>query len=95
MREAIAALGGDPAKINPQVPVHLVIDHSVQVDHFGAEATKQPPQLQVRAEPAALGGGTIVEMRDLYYNTPARRKFLKAAPTEAAHCLEALRRIAG
>jgi len=48
----------------------------------------------VAAEPAALAAGTVVEMRDLYYNTPARRKFLKAAATEAAHCLEALRRIA-
>jgi aconitate hydratase len=35
MRDAITALGGDPAKINPQVPVHLVIDHSVMVDEFG------------------------------------------------------------
>ena len=35
MRDAITKLGGDPAKINPQVPVHLVIDHSVMVDEFG------------------------------------------------------------
>ncbi len=35
MRDAIAALGGDTAKINPQVPVNLVIDHSVMVDEFG------------------------------------------------------------
>lgn len=35
MRDAITRLGGDPAKINPQVPVHLVIDHSVMVDEFG------------------------------------------------------------
>jgi aconitate hydratase len=35
MRSAMAALGGDAAKINPTVPVDLVIDHSVQVDHFG------------------------------------------------------------
>ena len=35
MRDAITTLGGDPAKINPQVPVHLVIDHSVMVDEFG------------------------------------------------------------
>jgi aconitate hydratase len=35
MRDAITALGGNPAKINPQVPVHLVIDHSVMVDEFG------------------------------------------------------------
>ena len=35
MRDAMKSLGGDPQKINPQVPVHLVIDHSVMVDEFG------------------------------------------------------------
>ena len=35
MRDAIADLGGDPAKVNPLVPADLVIDHSVQVDRFG------------------------------------------------------------
>ncbi|OJU52772.1 MAG: aconitate hydratase 1 [Mesorhizobium sp. 61-13] len=35
MRDGIAALGGDPQKINPLVPVDLVIDHSVIVDEFG------------------------------------------------------------
>jgi aconitate hydratase len=35
MREAMQRLGGDPRRINPQVPVDLVIDHSVQVDRFG------------------------------------------------------------
>ena len=35
MRDAIGKLGGDTAKINPQVPVNLVIDHSVMVDEFG------------------------------------------------------------
>jgi len=35
MRDAMAALGGDPARINPLQPVELVVDHSVQVDAFG------------------------------------------------------------
>jgi len=35
MRDAMRSLGGDPQKINPLVPVHLVIDHSVMVDEFG------------------------------------------------------------
>src|ERR671927_1264383 len=35
MRDAMADLGGDPAKINPLIPAELVIDHSVQVDVFG------------------------------------------------------------
>ena len=45
-------------------------------------------------QPAALAAGTVVEMRDLYYNTPARRKFLKSETTEFAHCAEAIKRIA-
>ncbi|MBA3826083.1 MAG: aconitate hydratase AcnA, partial [Ktedonobacterales bacterium] len=36
MRDAVGALGGDPKRINPLVPAHLVIDHSVQVDLFGS-----------------------------------------------------------
>ncbi len=36
MRAAVARLGGDPKRINPQVPVDLVVDHSVQVDHFAS-----------------------------------------------------------
>jgi aconitate hydratase len=34
MRSAMSRLGGDPKKINPLIPVDLVIDHSVQVDRF-------------------------------------------------------------
>ncbi|MYZ49316.1 aconitate hydratase AcnA [Propylenella binzhouense] len=37
MRDATASLGGDPRRINPQVPVDLVIDHSVMVDYFASE----------------------------------------------------------
>ena len=36
MRDAMAALGGDPARINPLIPAELVIDHSVMVDHYGS-----------------------------------------------------------
>ena len=45
-------------------------------------------------EPAALAGGTTVTVQELYYNTPARRKFLRAEGTEWGHCEEAFRRIA-
>ena len=37
MRSAMSRLGGDPEKINPLIPVDLVIDHSVQVDFFGSD----------------------------------------------------------
>ena len=47
MRSAMARLGGDPARINPQQPVNLVIDHSVQVDVFNTpEALKQNAEME-------------------------------------------------
>ena len=41
MRDGIAALNGDPQKVNPLVPVDLVIDHSVMVDHYGTPDSLQ------------------------------------------------------
>ena len=46
------------------------------------------------AAPASQPQGTTVEIRELYFNTPARRKFLKSDATEFAHCEEAFKRIA-
>jgi aconitate hydratase len=37
MRDAVKHLGGNPEKVNPQVPVDLIVDHSVQVDYFGTQ----------------------------------------------------------
>ncbi|RIK83848.1 MAG: aconitate hydratase AcnA [Planctomycetota bacterium] len=47
MRAAMRRLGGDPKKINPLTPVDLVVDHSVQVDHFG---TAQALDLNIELE---------------------------------------------
>jgi DNA mismatch repair protein MutL len=47
-----------------------------------------------RIAPAALAAGTVIEVADLYFNTPARRKFLKSEATEYGHCDEVLRRMA-
>ena len=44
--------------------------------------------------PAAGGVGTTIEVRELYFNTPARRKFLKSEQTELGHCVEMIRRAA-
>ncbi|MGX2039900.1 aconitate hydratase AcnA [Methylocaldum sp. MU1018] len=49
MRDAMAELGGDPVRINPLIPVELVIDHSVQVDAFGtSEAFEQNVEFDYR-----------------------------------------------
>jgi len=44
--------------------------------------------------PAALAAGTSIEVRNLYFNTPARRKFLKSEATEYAHCEDVFKRVA-
>ena len=59
-----------------------------------AHAWKLRGEPGAEPEPAALMAGTVVEMRDLYFNTPARRKFLKSESTEFAHCADAVRRLA-
>jgi len=60
--------------------------HGWTVSASGAEVSK--------AAPAPLAAGTSIDVRELYFNTPARRKFLKSEATEYAHCEEAFRRIA-
>ena len=59
-----------------------------------AHAWKLRGEPGAEPEPAALMAGTVVEMRDLYFNTPARRKFLKSESTEFAHCADAVKRLA-
>ena len=49
MRSAMARLGGDPRRVNPEIPVDLVIDHSIQVDAYG--------------EPSALNQNSTLEFR--------------------------------
>ena len=63
-------------------------------EHGASHAWKLKAETGAEPEPAALMAGTIVEMRDLYYNTPARRKFLKAEGTEYAHCADTVKRLA-
>jgi DNA mismatch repair protein MutL len=60
--------------------------HASQIDAEGAA----PGPIK----PAALASGTTVTVADLFFNTPARRKFLKSEATEYAHCAEVVRRMA-
>jgi len=59
----------------------------------GASITAEGAQLGEVA-PAARAQGTTVSVADLYFNTPARRKFLRTEATELGHCDEAFRRVA-
>jgi DNA mismatch repair protein MutL len=59
----------------------------------GTRLTVEGGHLVERA-PVARARGTTVEVRDLFFNTPARRKFMRAAATESGHAAEALVRLA-
>jgi DNA mismatch repair protein MutL len=59
----------------------------------GASITAEGAQLG-EVTPAARARGTTVSVADLYFNTPARRKFLRTEATELGHCDEAFRRVA-
>lgn len=62
-------------------------DHAWQVETEGRE-------MQAQVVPAAHPQGTTVEMRDLFFNTPARRKFLRTENTEFKHLEEVVKRLA-
>jgi DNA mismatch repair protein MutL len=53
-----------------------------------------PHQKEIEMQPAAHPRGTTVEVRELFINTPARRRFLRSDPTEWAHIIDVVRKIA-
>jgi DNA mismatch repair protein MutL len=77
--EALAAIASvSDASISSRTPLDA---HAHRLDARSGELS-----------PAARAVGTSVEVRELFFSTPARRKFLKSDATELAHCVEAVRR---
>ena len=62
-------------------------DHAWQIQVNGGQTVGD-------VSPSSGSVGTTIDVQDLYFNTPARRKFLKSANTELGHCLDVVRRIA-
>ncbi|MFA5082339.1 MAG: DNA mismatch repair endonuclease MutL [Hydrogenophilaceae bacterium] len=92
--EAVASLGfrGEALASIAAVARLSMTSRVAAADHAWRIGAQDGTLSQV--EPAALGKGTVVEVRELFFNTPARRKFLKTPATEYGHCEEALRRAA-
>jgi len=64
MRDAVKELGGDPARINPLVPVDLIVDHSIQVDAWGTadalvETSPGNTSATESATPCSMGPGEL------------------------------------
>ena len=67
---------------------------SLDNDASGWSAIAQGQDMAVEIQPRSMPVGTIVEVRDLFFNTPARQKFLRAERTEYVHIEETLKRVA-
>jgi DNA mismatch repair protein MutL len=72
---------------------HLVI-RSRQAEQDGGHEVEVGGGLRREVAPCGCPVGTMIEVRNLFYNTPVRRKFLRASQTEIGHCSEAFTRIA-
>ncbi len=92
--EAVASLGfrGEALASIASVSRSLIISRAFETKHAWRIASDGSEISLI--EPAALDIGTVIEVNDLYFNTPARRKFLKTDATEFGHCEEAFTRVA-
>lgn len=91
--ESVASLGfrGEALASMASVARVSVTSRTPAAPHAGQIDAEGSAPGAVR--PAALSGGTVISVADLFFNTPARRKFLKSEATEYAHCSEIVRRM--
>ena len=87
--EAVATMGFRGEAL---AAISSIADMSVTSRTPGSDHAWQLNGQTGELEAAARSQGTTVEVRELFYATPARRKFLKTDATELAHCIEAVRR---
>jgi DNA mismatch repair protein MutL len=92
--EAIATLGFRGEALASIAAVSRFAIASRAVDHPHAWRIEVDGGEVRPTSPAALAAGTTVTVQELYYNTPARRKFLRTEATEWGHCDETFRRVA-
>jgi DNA mismatch repair protein MutL len=92
--ESVASLGfrGEALASIASISRTLLLSRQVDSKHAWRIASEGSDVSAI--EPAALDAGTVIEVSDLYFNTPARRKFLKTEATEFGHCEEMFTRIA-
>ena len=92
--EAVASLGfrGEALASIASVSRTIISSRETNTKHAWRIASNGSEIAPI--EPAALDIGTIIEVNDLYFNTPARRKFLKQEATEFGHCEAAFERVA-
>ncbi len=87
--EAVATMGFRGEAL---AAIASIADLSLSSRTADAAHASRLDALSGELQPAARATGTSVEVRELFFATPARRKFLKTDATELAHCLEAVRR---
>jgi DNA mismatch repair protein MutL len=93
--EAVATLGfRGEALASISSVARLALISSTQEDSSGWQVVAEGRDMETQLSPASHPRGTTVEVRDLFFNTPARRKFLRTEKTEYTHLEDVVKRLA-